>query len=155
LPGADVGRVLGVDLGGRRIGLAVSDPEGILASPHGILERARGGPKGSSGRHADLRAVLDAARSLGATTIVVGLPLSMSGSVGPAARGVLEEVEHLRTLAAADGANDIAVETHDERLSSVEADRALAAAGSRGRGAPNDDAAAAVILQSWLEADGG
>lgn len=150
-----MGRALGVDLGGRRIGLAVSDPDGILASPHGILDRTRARPAGSSDPFPDMRSVLDAARSVGATTIVVGLPLSMSGAVGPAARGVLEEVEQLRALVAADSPPGISVETHDERLSSVEADRALATAGSRRRGAPNDDAAAAVILQRWLEGNRG
>lgn len=139
-------RVLGVDIGGRRIGLAVSDPEGILATPRGILERV-----GATPDAADHLAILDAARSLGAETIVVGLPLSMSGSTGPAARSVLAEVEDLRALAG----DDLVVETHDERLSSVAADRALARTGSRRAGTPNDDAAAAVILQSWLDVDRG
>lgn len=146
-----MGRTLGVDLGGRRIGLAASDPDGILASPHSILDRARSGSTGSPDVNADMKAVLDAARSIDATTIVVGLPLSMSGTTGPAARAVLDDVEQLRALATADPAREIVVVTHDERLSTVEADRALAAAGTRRRGAPNDDAAAAVILQSWLE----
>lgn len=139
-------RVLGVDIGGRRIGLAVSDPEGVLATPHGILERV--GPTPDTADHV---AILDAARSLEVERIVVGLPLSMSGATGPAARAVLDEVEALRALAG----DDLVVETHDERLSSIAADRALAQAGSRRTGAPNDDAAAAVILQSWLDVDRG
>ncbi len=139
-------RALGVDIGGRRIGLALSDPEGILATPRRILERV-----GVTPDNADHVAIVEAARSFGVKTIVVGLPLSMSGATGPAARAVLNEVDDLRELAG----DEFVVETHDERLSSVAADRALARTGSRRSGEPNDDAAAAVILQSWLDVNRG
>ncbi|MCZ7530922.1 MAG: Holliday junction resolvase RuvX [Acidimicrobiia bacterium] len=139
-------RALGVDIGGRRIGLALSDPEGILATPRRILERV-----GRTPDKADHVAIVEAARSFGVKTIVVGLPLSMSGATGPAARAVLDEVDDLRELAG----DEFVVETHDERLSSVAADRALARTGSRRSGEPNDDAAAAVILQSWLDVNRG
>lgn len=136
-------RVLGVDLGSRSIGLAVSDPRGRLATPHGALER-------SGDRAADHRAIVAAAREAGATRIVVGLPRSLSGAAGPAARAVLEEIEALRVEAG--GA--MTVETHDERMTTVIAQRRLADAGKRGRRARRDldSAAAAVILQSYLEA---
>ena len=84
---AAVSAVLGVDLGERRIGLAVTDPSGVLASPHDTLERAVGRVDD------DHRAIVAAAADVGATRIVVGLPRSLSGKLGPAARSVLDEVD--------------------------------------------------------------
>jgi putative holliday junction resolvase len=136
------GRVLGVDLGSRRIGLAVSDPAGRVATPLTIVER-------SGDRAADHRTIVAQAREAGASRIVVGLPLSLSGDVGPAARAVLEEVDALRAEAGA----EITVETYDERLTTVIAERSLRTARAR-RGARRravDPAAAAVMLQSYLE----
>jgi putative Holliday junction resolvase len=78
-----VGRVLGVDLGSRRIGLAISDPEASVATPRGVIARS-GDPA------ADHRTITSIAREAGADRIVVGLPLSLSGEAGPAARAVLE-----------------------------------------------------------------
>jgi len=132
-----------VDLGARRIGLARSDPSGTLASPVSVLER-------SGDRGADHRAILDAAREAGADRIVVGLPISLSGDEGPAARDVRDELDELR--AAAD--DELIIEAHDERFTTVTANRALAQAGHRSpaRRQSIDAAAAAVMLQSWLEA---
>jgi putative Holliday junction resolvase len=139
-----VGRILGVDLGTRRVGLAVSDPTGTLAGPHRVLERS-GDPA------ADRRAIVAAAREVGAERIVVGLPRSLSGRDGPAARAARAEVEALRAEAGA----DLPVELHDERFSTVSASRALAAGPGgrtrRGRRTSVDAAAAAIILQSYLE----
>jgi putative Holliday junction resolvase len=137
-----MGRVLGVDLGSRRIGLALSDPGARVATPHAVIERS-GDPT------ADHRAILAHAREADASRVVVGLPLSLSGDVGPAARAVLGEVDALRALAV-----DITVETHDERLTTVIAERGMRAAGARrGTRRRNVDAsAAAVMLQSYLEA---
>ncbi len=135
-------RLLGVDLGTRRIGLAVSDPSGTIAGPHGILDRS-GDPA------ADRRAILDTARELGATRIVVGWPRSLSGRDGPAARAARAEVAALRQ----DAGPGLVVELHDERFSTVAAHQAVRDQG-RGRGARRrrvDDVAAAVILQSYLE----
>ena len=73
-----MGRVLGVDLGMRRVGLAVSDPTGTLAGPHAVLER-------SGDADADRRAIVAVAGEVGAERIVVGLPRSLSGRDGPAA----------------------------------------------------------------------
>jgi putative Holliday junction resolvase len=134
-----LGRVLGVDLGERRIGLALSDPLGITASPLAVLER-------TGDRAADHRAIVAAAVDAGAERIVVGLPLSLSGGEGPAARAVREEIDAI-------GALGLPVEAHDERLTTVTAERVLAAGGVRGRARRQrvDQVAAAVILQSWLD----
>ena len=134
-------RALGVDLGARRIGLALSDPSRTIATPHEVLRRS-GDPA------ADRRAIVDTARRQDANVIVVGLPLSLSGRSGPAARAALEEVEALRAVA-----GDIEVTVHDERLTTVTAERSLTEAGMRreARRRVVDKVAAAVMLQSWLE----
>jgi putative Holliday junction resolvase len=135
--------VLGVDLGTRRIGLAGSDPSGTLATPLAVLQR-------SGDDAADRRAIVAAAQEREATTIVVGMPLTLRGDMGPAARAIQEEIDALTALAAAD---DIEVVTWDERFTTV-----IAAQGARDlppkrrRNFEVDAAAAAVILQSWLEA---
>jgi putative Holliday junction resolvase len=135
-------RILGVDLGSRRIGLALSDPSGAVATPHRVLERS-GDPA------ADHRTITAVAREAGADRIVVGLPLSLSGDVGPAARAVLDEVEALR----AEAGDTMRVETHDERLTTVIAEQGMRASGTRRRRrrAVVDEAAAAVMLQSYLD----
>jgi putative Holliday junction resolvase len=134
---AAAGRVLGVDLGAVRVGVAVSDSGQLVASPLVTLSRAGG-----------LTSVL--ARLVGeeeAVGIVLGLPLSLDGSVGPAARSVLREAAALREEAT------VPVVTHDERFTTVTAARSLHQAGRRGRAARRvvDQAAAAVMLQSWLD----
>ena len=136
-----MGRVLGVDLGSRRIGLALSDPLGVMASPLAVIER-RGDVR------ADHRAILEAAREAEVERIVVGLPVSLSGRLGPAARAASSEVAEL--VAAA---GDLPVETYDERLTTVTAERALAAGGVRGQARRRvvDKVAAAVMLQAWLD----
>ena len=138
-----MGRVLGVDLGSRRIGLALSDPDGRVATPHGVVER-------SGDLAADHRTILAHAREAGASRVVVGLPLSLSGDVGPAARAVLGEVDALRALAT----GGVTVDTHDERLTTVIAERGMRAARAsrRARRRKVDASAAAVMLQSYLEA---
>jgi putative holliday junction resolvase len=137
-----MGRVLGVDLGSRRIGVALSDPDGRVATPHTVIER-------SGDLVADHRTILARAREAGASRVVVGLPLSLSGDVGPAARAVLGEVDSLRALAG----GEVTVETHDERLTTVIAERGMRAAGAspRARRRNVDASAAAVMLQSYLE----
>ncbi len=137
-----VARALGVDLGSRRIGLALSDPTGSVATPHRVLERS-GDPA------ADRRTITAIAREADADRIVVGLPLSLSGEAGPAARAVLEEVEALRAEAGA----GMRVETHDERLSTVSAERGLREAGVPGRRRREmvDAVAATIMLQSYLD----
>jgi putative Holliday junction resolvase len=131
-----------VDLGSRRIGLALSDPSGTLASPLAVLER-------TGDRAADHRAIVDAAVEAEATAIVVGLPRSLSGKEGPAARDARAEADELRVVAG-DG---LPVEMYDERLTTVTAQRSLVEAGVRrdARKRVVDKVAAAVMLQGWLE----
>jgi putative Holliday junction resolvase len=133
-------RAVGVDLGSRRIGIAVSDPTGTLASPYEVLER-------SGERSRDHRRLADLAAEVEAGCIVVGLPVSLDGTLGPAARGVLEEVDELRAT------TSIPVETYDERLTTVTAERALREQGLDGRQRRKvvDKVAAAVLLQAWLD----
>ena len=133
-------RVLGVDLGARRIGLALSDASRTLASPLAVLER-------TDDERVDHEAILDAARDAGATRVVVGLPRSLSGAVGPAAERAHAEIAELRSLAG----DAIAVEEHDERFTTVIAQRRLRDGGKRRGAAPIDAAAAAEILQSYLD----
>jgi len=134
------GRVLGVDLGSRRIGLAVSDDQRRVASA--LVMLPRGGSR--EGDHSRLAAVV---LETGANMVVVGLPLSLSGGTGPAARAVEAEVEELRQ------ALSVSVECCDERFSTVIARRALVAGGRRpaARTAVVDKMAAAAILQTWLD----
>ena len=137
-----MGRILGVDLGARRIGHAVSDPSGIIASPLGTIER-------SGDDHRDRVAIVAAASESEATIVVVGLPREMSGRMGPAAKAAKAEVEALRALAPA-----LVFELVDERMTTVIATRSLIGAGVRRKARKQtvDKVAAAVILQSYLEA---
>lgn len=137
-----MGRVLGVDLGARRIGLAVSDPTGLIASPLRVVERS-GDPA------ADRDVIVAAARAEDAATVVIGLPKELSGRTGPAAGAALEEVDALRALAP-----DLTFAVVDERLTTVIAQRSLIEAGvsRRRRKGTVDKVAAAVILQSYLDA---
>lgn len=134
-------RALALDLGSRRIGVAVSDGLGILASPRTTVVR-------SGDRAVDHRRIAELVTEEEAATVVVGLPRSLDGSLGPAARQVLEEVEELRAVLR------VPVVTHDERFTTVTAHDQLRAAGMRGRrrAAVVDQQAAAVLLQSWLDA---
>jgi len=136
------GRALGVDLGSVRIGLALSDPTRTVASPYEVVTRA-------ADHVTDHRVILEAARANGVTTIVVGLPRSLSGAMGPAARAAEDEIAELRAVAGP----DVEVVAHDERLTTVTAERALdeARVDRRTRKTVVDKIAAAVMLQSWLE----
>jgi putative Holliday junction resolvase len=133
-------RVVGIDLGTRRVGVAVSDDRGAVATPHTVLERT-----GDDG--ADRAAIVAVIRELGAGQVVVGLPLSLDGSAGPAARWAGQEADALAPLL------DVPLELHDERLSTVSASRSPlpGVRRPRRRRRPLDDGAAAVMLQSWLD----
>lgn len=135
-------RALGLDLGSRRIGVAISDGDGRVATPIATLQRAKG-----RDRAADHRAIAELVGEWEAGIMVVGLPLSLDGSIGPAARAVLDEVAELALVL------DVPVETVDERFTTVTADQQLRAGGLRGRDRSNviDQAAAAVLLQAWLD----
>ena len=137
-------RILGLDIGERRIGIAVSTPEGGLAVPLRVLERSE--------ESADLRAIVELAVAENATTIVVGHPISLDGSRGAQARSV---EAFARSLAETSG---LPVELADERLTSAQAKRAGAKRGrkqssrsQRTRRAPLDDLAATIILQAYLD----
>ena len=133
-------RALGIDLGSRRIGVAVSDEDGTVATPIEVVAR-------SGDRAGDHRRLLSLAEEWEVGILVVGLPLSLDGSVGPAARDVLEEVDRLRDL------SPVPVDTYDERLTTVTAERYLADQDldARARRKVVDMVAAAVLLQAWLD----
>jgi putative pre-16S rRNA nuclease len=133
-------RSLGLDLGSRRIGVARSDSAGTVATPATTLER-------SGSEEQDHRRIADLVAEDEIEVVVVGLPLSLDGSVGPAAEGVLAEVERLR------GVLPVPVETYDERLTTVTAERVLREQGLTGRRRRQvvDQVAAAVLLQAWLD----
>lgn len=128
---------LGIDVGAVRVGVAVSDPDGVLASPLVTLPR-----RGS------IEAIARLADEHRAAEVVVGLPRSLSGSAGPAARRAAEYADALATRLA-----PLPVRLADERLTTVIASRTLSDQGVRGarRRAVVDQAAAAVILQGWLD----
>jgi len=146
---AGSGRVIGLDLGEARIGVAVSDSGRRLATPYTVLERGES-------RAEDRRRLAALVEELAADEVVVGIPLSLDGGEGPAARAARAELEALGLELA------VPVRSWDERLSTVEATRRrrLAEGPGRRRGArrvarrPVDAAAAAVILQSFLDSSG-
>ena len=133
-------RALGIDLGTKRIGVALCNSEGTLATPYEVVAR-------SGDRARDHQVIAAMAEEAGAEALVVGLPLSLDGHVGAAATSALAEADE---LAATTG---LPVEMWDERLTTVSADRDLMAldmkAGARRRVV--DKVAAAVMLQAWLD----
>lgn len=132
------GRVLALDLGEVRIGVAISDPDRTVALPAGTLKAAGGVD--------DLKAVARMVAETGAVEVVVGHPLSLSGERGPAAHKAEEFAEGLRLML------KVPVQLQDERLSTVEAERGLREAGTRGRRQREvvDQAAASLVLESYL-----
>ena len=136
-------RALGVDLGSKRIGIAISDPSGTIASPLTMIPR-------SGSQRRDHAAIAALASQEEVATIVVGLPLNMNGSVGPAAQAAIKEAEALATVV------HMPVVTFDERRTTVTADRALMEGGlnAQARRKLVDKVAAAVMLQAWLDAQG-
>lgn len=134
-------RAVALDIGTRRIGVALSDSGGTVATPYEVVTR-------SGDRSVDHRRIAALVEEAGAEVVVVGLPLSLDGSAGPAAQAILAEVDELR------GVLPVSIVTWDERLSTVEAERSLRAMRVRkGRHRQVvDQVAATVILQSWLDA---
>jgi putative Holliday junction resolvase len=132
--------VLGIDLGKKRIGLAISDESERIALPAGILS--------SRGRAADIAAIRSLVSERGVRRVVVGLPLHMNGRPGP-------EAEAARAFAAALARElDLPVETLDERWSSVEAERTLRETGQsrrKRRSGAADTLAATLLLRTFLE----
>ena len=133
--------MLALDLGRKRIGVAICDDERTVATPYRTVNR-------SGHRPDEHRELADLVEEVGAVAIVVGLPLSLDGGAGPAAKAVLSEIKALRKVVG------VPIETHDERLTTVTAEDHLRTGGVRGPKQRDvvDQVAAAVILQSWIDA---
>ena len=136
-------RAVGLDLGSKRVGVAIGDRTGTIASPLKVLQRS-----GSLKR--DHEAIAKLVVEEEADIVVVGLPLNMSGSSGPAAQAAIDEAAALATVVA------VPVVTFDERRTTVTADRAMMEANMRAQARRRivDKIAAAVMLQNWLDAGG-
>ena len=132
-------RVLGIDPGEARIGLALSDEGGVVAVARGIIQ--------ATGGRRDLKQLAELVTEEQVGLVVVGLPLRLDGSTGPAALAAEAFAERLRRFV------PCPVVTHDERLTSVEATRGLRTAGHRGRAERTrvDAEAARLLLQSFLD----
>jgi len=130
-------RLLGLDVGGKRIGVAVSDELGLIASPVGMVLRG-GNPA---------REIADLARRYAVGRIIVGLPVGMSGREGTQADDVRTFAGLIEPVVA------LPIEFWDERLTTAIAEKSLIAAGSRRDQRRNqvDSVAAAVILQGYLD----
>lgn len=133
-------RVIGLDLGTKRIGVAVSDRSGTIAGPLTVLHRT-----GDPAR--DHLAVKRIVEEEEAEAVVVGLPIALDGTVGIAARAALAEAAALASVVG------VPVGMHDERFTTVVAERPMRAAGMKApaRRKVIDKVAATVMLQGWLE----
>lgn len=136
--GQATGRLLALDVGERRVGVAVSDPEGWLARPLTIIRRRS--------KREDFAAIADLAAQHEARAVIVGYPLNMDGSIGPQAQRVARYAAALQKNLAAP------VLLFDERLSSDEAAHRLQDTGKHRQQRKHlDDLAAAVFLQEYLD----
>mgnify|MGYP001427616575 FL=1 len=133
-------RAVGIDLGEKRIGVAISDSSGNLATPYDVVFRTGNRDQ----EHRQIRAIVE---EVEAEILVIGLPLSLDGSEGQAAQGAREEAKAIAQ------AISVPVEMHDERLTTVEAERLLREQGLKGpeRRKVVDKVAAAILLQAWME----
>lgn len=131
------GRVLGVDLGQKRVGLAISNPDRSVASPLDVIKR--------DGDYRNRLARI--AQDWEVATIVIGLPISLDGSYGQAAQRCETEAKAIEKQL------KIPVELHDERLSTVAAEKMMSEAGLSTRKQRNvvDKIAASILLQAWLD----
>jgi putative Holliday junction resolvase len=134
-------RIMGLDMGSKTIGVALSDESGLIA--HGLETIHR------KNLEKDLTAIANLAERFNVASIVVGLPINMTGTLGPEAQRILQFVEEMRR------GLSIHVTTWDERLSTVQAERVLLEAGlsRKKRKKVIDKTAATVILQSYLDAE--
>jgi len=132
-------RILGLDVGERRIGVAVADQRVRVALPVAVVERRE--------LPADLDAIARLAQDQGAEAVVIGLPISLNGSLGPQAEVVKAFGRELSARLS------LPIEYWDERLSTVEAQRRLTSAGKKGpkAKAQRDALAAAIVLQSYID----
>lgn len=133
---------MAIDWGERRIGLAVSDPLGMIASPAGFIQRR-------AGKRPPIAKLVDQAKALGATTLVVGLPLDENGDDTPRATEVRAIAEELRRR------TGLPVELVDERYTTAAARRAVRTLGGKPEERPGDvDALAATVLLQHALASG-
>jgi putative Holliday junction resolvase len=144
------GRRLGIDVGAVRVGVALSDPDGLLATPLATVAR-------DAAHRTDLATIAGLVAEHDVVGIVVGLPLTLAGREGPAAEAARAFAAALSDrLARHPGSGGVAVpvEFVDERLTTVVATRQMRESGRRGRRqrAVVDQVAAVAILQSWLDA---
>jgi len=133
-------RAVGIDLGEKRIGVAISDSGGSLATPYEVVTR-------TGSRDEDHRRIKAIVEEVEAEILVVGLPLSLDGTEGKAAQGARQEAEAIgQTIS-------VPIELHDERLTTVEAERILKEQGLGAAERRNvvDKVAAAILLQAWME----
>ena len=132
-------RAVGIDLGEKRIGVAISDSGGSLATPYEVVTR-------TGSRDEDHRRIKAIVEEVEAEIVVVGLPLSLDGTEGKAAQGARQEAEAIgQTIS-------VPIELHDERLTTVEAERILKEQGLDAAERRNvvDKVAAAILLQAWM-----
>jgi putative Holliday junction resolvase len=127
---------MGLDIGDRRIGVALGDPLGIMASPLTIIE--------CRDESTDIAAIINLIGQHQVRRVIVGLPISMDGSLGQQAGKVKTFVQELCRH------TEVPVEFRDERLSTVSA-RRLARAAGKTRSVRHDAVAAALILQGYLD----
>jgi putative holliday junction resolvase len=130
-------RILAVDYGRKRLGLAISDEMRITARPLAVLTRTN--------RAADLRRVREICREHGVALIVVGHPLHMTGEAGDMAGEAVRFANRLQRELG------VVVQLLDERLTSWEAGQAASMPSSRRKGEPKDDLAAAILLREYLD----
>lgn len=133
-------RALGIDLGAKRIGVALSDSAGTMATPYEVVQRSGDRPR-------DHRRIAALAEEAGAELLVVGLPRSLDGTDGPAARAARAEATELAEV------TGLPIELWDERLTTVTAERDLMALDLKApaRRKVIDKVAASVLLQAWLD----
>ena len=138
-------RALGLDLGSKRIGVAVSDSDGRVATPIEVVHRA-------GDRQGEHSALADLAEEWEVEVVVVGIPYSLDGTTGPMAQAMAAEAVELERVLGA--RSRVPVETYDERLTTVTAERTLREQDLRApeRRKVVDMVAAAVMLQAWLDA---
>lgn len=134
-----MGRKIGLDVGDVRIGVAVSDPLGIISQPHSVIKRTT--------LPEDLKAIADLVVEREADTIVVGMPLDREGKPGPQAQKVMDFMEQLRAVTPAE------IVAQDERFTTAMAERMMIDADVRRRDRRKsiDKIAAQNILQTWLD----
>ncbi|MBE0447067.1 MAG: Holliday junction resolvase RuvX [Actinobacteria bacterium] len=135
-------RILALDVGAQRIGVAISDPTGSMAQPLMVLDRSRDG--------SEIERIVKLAEEYDVAEVVVGLPLSLTGEAGPQVQEVLEYIDELK------GRLKVTVKTWDERLTTSFAERALIESDMKRKRRKQivDKVAAALILQGYLDSKG-